>query len=245
MLLLRILPTTLAPSRTRVPSGARAYLAELFGTFLLVFIGPGVLVLASTSPSLSAGEALVVVALAFGLTVGSVIALIGRHSGAHINPAITLANTVAGVSHRREAIPYVVFQLVGALLAGLSLKLVFADGGGSASLGATKLAAGVSVTEGFALEVAGTFVLAAAALTAGAKLSEPWKQGVLVGCTLTVLILLVGPFTGASFNPARSLGPSVFTGYFSDQPLYWFGPLLGGGLAGLVFAALRRGGIIA
>lgn len=233
---------TLPPAATEHFSRyKKAYLAEMLGTFLLVFIGPGSLLLASTIPAISSQEALVLVALVFGSTVAVVIVSLGRHSGAHINPAITLANTVAGMSDRRLMVPYVCFQLAGGLLAGLALRLVFAGASASASLGSTKLAAGVSPLEGLLLEVAGTFVLALAALTAASAISSPLKQAALVGSTLFVLILFLGPLTGASFNPARSIGPSLFSGYLNGQAVYWFGPMIGGGLAGYLFGILRGG----
>lgn len=208
------------------------------GTFLLVLLGPGALVIVSSVQGLSPVEALVLVALAFGATVGMIIVVLGKHSGAHINPAITIASTIAGFSARRQLAPYVAFQVAGALIAGLALRLVFSTD--QSSLGATKLAGGVSPTEGFLLEVGGTFFLALAALTAGSRLSSAWKQAALVGSTLFLLILMIGPLTGASFNPARSLGPSIFSGYLTGQAVYWFGPVIGGALAGYLFSVFWR-----
>lgn len=228
-----------AQGRSRGGYKAEAYLAETVGTYLLVFIGPGSLVLASSVPWLSATDALILVALVFGCTVSSMILLLGKRSGAHINPAITLAHAVAGLSEGKQVLPYVSFQLLGGLLAGLSLSLVFAHSDASASLGATKLAPNVSLPEGFLLESVGTFVLASAALTATSALSSPLKQAALVGGTLIALILLIGPLTGASFNPARSLGPSIFAGYFGAQEIYWLAPMVGGGSAGYLFGVLK------
>lgn len=217
---------------------AKAYLAEMVGTYLLVFIGPGSLILASSMPGLSSTDGLSLVALVFGSTVAAVMVTLGRHSGAHINPAITLANVIAGITGRRLILPYILSQLAGSLLAGLTLRLVFAGWSASASLGATKLAPGVSLPEGFGLEMLGTFVLAFSALTAASRISGPYRQAALVGSTLFLLILVLGPLTGASFNPARSVGPSVFADYFNAQEVYWFAPMVGGGLAGYLFGLI-------
>ena len=215
-------------------------LSEMLGTYILVFLGPGSVVVAHLIPGLSSLEALTLVALVFGCTVTSVMLLLGKRSGAHINPAVSLANTVAGALRMEMFVPYVVFQAVGGLLAGLSLKVVFNTLDSADHLGSTKLAAGVTPIEGIALEALGTFLLAISALSSSSFVHSPVKQGALVGGTLAVLIVIIGPYTGASFNPARSLGPSVFSGYTSGQLVYWVGPLVGAGIAGLIFGALKR-----
>jgi len=99
----------------------------------------------------------------------------------------------------------------------------------------------MTTVEGVSLEIVGTFVLALSALSAGSFLKSPAKQAALVGSTLFVLIMAIGPLTGASFNPARSIGPAMFSGYMTGQLVYWIGPFLGAGLAGLLFGVLRKG----
>jgi MIP family channel proteins len=216
-------------------------LSEMLGTYLLVFIGPASVVAASLIPFFSSIEALVFVALAFGSTVAVIIVILGTHSGALINPAVTIASALAGMFKRELFVPYVVFQVIGGLLAGLSLKIVFGPLDSSTSLGATKLASGISPVEGLSLEIVGTFILAISALSASSFFFDSSiKQGILVGATLFTLILLIGPLTGAGFNPARSFGPSVFSGYFNNQIIYWIGPVIGAGLAGLIFSLVRR-----
>jgi MIP family channel proteins len=225
------------PLQATVPiSGyARRCLSELLGTYILVFVGPASVVLASLVPSISPLEQLTFVAIVFGCTVASIIVFFGRWSGAHVNPAITVASTLAGVHRRELLLPYVSSQVLGGLLAGLSLKLVFSGLAPSAYLGSTRMASGITPAQGLALEIVGTFVLAASALSASFFLESPAKQAALVGCTLFGLIMVIGPLTGASFNPARSLGPALFSGYLSGQLVYWVGPLAGAGLAGLLF----------
>lgn len=212
----------------------------MFGTYLLVLIGPASVVVASLVGFPSPLEALAFVALVFGGVVFSVILLLGKHSGAHINPAITVAHAFAGMFESELFLPYVMFQAAGGLLAGLSLKIVFGSLASTTELGSTKLALGVSPIEGVVLEIAGTFVLAFSALSASSFIRSPVKQALLVGSTLFILIMLIGPLTGASFNPVRTLGPSVFSGYFNDQLVYWLGPLTGAACAGLIFGTLMK-----
>jgi glycerol uptake facilitator-like aquaporin len=212
----------------------------MLGTYLLVFIGPGAIVVASLLLPPSSTVALIFVAAVFGTTVGSVILLLGRRSGAHINPAITVASLFAGAIKRELFIPYILFQVAGGLFAGLSLLLVFRSFQSPASLGSTKLATSINPLEGVALEAAGTFLLATAALSASYFVKSPPRQALLVGGTLFVLIMLIGPLTGASFNPVRSLGPSVFSDYFGGQLIYLVGPILGACTAGLAFSLVKK-----
>ena len=211
----------------------------MLGTYLLVFFGPGSVVVASVL-AIAPDESLVLVAAVFGGTVGFVIVALGRFSGAHINPAITIGGTVAGLFKRELFLPYLLFQMVGGFLAGLSLRLAFGTLATATNLGSTELAAGVSPIEGVVLEAVGTFVLASSALVAASSVKDPRKQAVLVGGTLFVLILFVGPLTGASFNPARSFGPSLFSGHLGGQLVYYVGPVLGATCAGLIFGVLRE-----
>src|SRR5215472_9605608 len=118
--------------------------SELTGAFLLVLIGSGSVVAESLIGFPSAVEGLVFVAFVFGATVASMILLIGKRSGAHINPAISIASVLTGLFRRRLLVPYVVFQVAGGLLAGLTLKLLFGSLAPAADLGSTKLAAGVT-----------------------------------------------------------------------------------------------------
>jgi glycerol uptake facilitator-like aquaporin len=209
-------------------------LAEMLGTYLLVVIGPGSVVAVARS-GFPQTESLLVVALVFGAVVAGVIVLLGPMSGAIINPALTLASAAAGLLRKNLILPYIAFQIAGALAAGFTLAVAFGGIHSAPYLGSTRLAPGISPVQGTAIEIAGTFVLAFAALTASTFLKNRFAQAFLVGSTLFVLIVVIGPLTGASFNPARSLGPSVFAGYFGNQLIYYVGPLTGGLLAGLTF----------
>jgi MIP family channel proteins len=217
-------------------------LSELVGTYFLVLIGPGSIILLSIL-SLSGLEALALVAIAFGGTVALMILVLGRHSGSVINPAITLAVASAKLLKRELIVPYIVFQVGGGILAGLTLRLVFLSPYlDSTHLGSTALATGVNPILGILLEFAGTFVLATSALFASTRIKKARNQALFVGTTLSILILFIGPLTGAGFNPARSLGPSLASGFFSNLYVYFIGPLLGAVSAGFLFGAIKENG---
>ena len=210
-------------------------LSELLGTYLLVLIGPATIAAVSLAQGITPFEALVIIGFAFGATVALVILLFGRISGAHINPAITLAHTIAGKTTLEMFVPYISFQLLGGLLGAYTVKLIFSQFGSSVDLGATKLASGVSVPVGILLETGGTFVLATSGFLASLKIHKKPGEATLIGSTLFVIILALGPLTNASLNPARSLGPALASGYLTNLYVYWIGPLAGGLIAGLVY----------
>ncbi len=207
---------------------------------MLVLIGPGTIAAVSVAQGIAPFEALLIIGFAFGATVGLVILLLGRISGAHINPAITLAHTIAGKMTLEMFLPYISFQVLGGLLGAFTVKLIFSQFGSSADLGVTKLASGVSAPVGILLETGGTFVLAMSGFLASLKIHRKPGEAALIGSTLFVIIFGLGPLTNASLNPARSLGPALATGYFTNLPVYWIGPLAGGFIAGLVHRLFER-----
>ncbi len=182
--------------------------AEFLGTYLLVLFGAGSVIV---SEFIRGVTALVFVACIFGGTVAIVILLLGKHSGAHINPAVTLAHVFAGKTKTELILPYLCFQALGGIIAAFTLRLFFLNQFiMPADLGSTELAVGVTPLYGVLLEALGTFMLCSAALTATFYVRRPIRQAALVGGTLSLLILLIGNLTGASFNPARSIGPALF-----------------------------------
>ena len=197
-----------------MPPLSRALAAELIGTFALVFFGPGAAVVDAQTGALGHAG----VALVFGLTVMVVIASLAPISGAHINPAATLALTLSGRFPRQRALPYILAQLIGAALSAFTLLILF---GLKGNLGVT-LPAG-SLSQAFVLEAVMTFFLLLAALRSGL----PWVVGGVVGLEA----MMGGPITGASMNPARSFGPALASGIWTAHWVYWAAPLLGAGLA--------------
>ena len=207
---------------------------------MLVLIGPGTVAAVSLAQGIASFEALIIIAFAFGATVGVVILLLGGTSGAHINPAITLAHTIAGKTALEMLLPYISFQVLGGLLGAFTVKLIYNPFGSPADLGTTKLASGVNPLVGTVLETAGTFVLAMSGFLASLRVRKKPGEAALIGSTLLVIILALGPLTNASLNPARSLGPALASGYLTNLYVYWIGPLAGGLIAGLVYRFFER-----
>jgi aquaporin NIP len=197
----------------------RRYAAEAIGTFALVALGPGaVMVSASTHAFGHAG-----VALAFGLVIAFVVAATGHLSGAHINPAVTVAFWSVRRFPAREVIPYVVAQCAGATAASFTLRWIL---GPVAALGATVPA--LSLGRAFAVEFGYSALLAFVIM--GVATDERAPAGVApfaLGATVFAGALVTGPLTGGSFNPARSLGPALAGGGWAAHWLYWAAPISG------------------
>jgi aquaporin Z len=211
----------------------KALVAELVGTFALVFIGAG-------AGAIGAGG-LVGVAFAHGLVVVAFAYAYGHISGTHVNPAVTVGVWAAGLMDAGRAVSYIVFQLLGGVLGALALR--FALGGAESGLGDTTLADAaavgqtvVKVTPAMGLFVEGllAFFLVNTVLHTGDAKTE--HAGLAIGLTLVFNILMGGPLTGASFNPARTLGPAIAADVYDDLWVYFAGPALGA----LAAAALWR-----
>lgn len=190
-------------------------LSELLGTYLLVTIGPTSIILASLAPSLGSLESLVLIGFSFGATIAIVMVLLGIHSGGVINPAITIGARLARTLQSRYLIPYISLEILGGLLAGIILR-IFPSTSSLTNPGSTRLSAGIYPILGIVIEASGTFVLTISALVATSYVKSPKLQALLVGSTLFIMILLIGPQTGAGFNPARSLCPALASDYFDN-----------------------------
>jgi aquaporin Z len=199
------------------------FLAELVGTFALVFIGAGV------AAQNAAG--LLGVALAFGLTLAVFVYLFGEISGTHINPAITLALALNGNLDWADAVFYWIAQFLGAIIAAAALLFVF--GSAQNGLGQTVLADGVNWWQGLFIETILTFFLVNSVFFAAVRGFAGKRAGIVIGLTLAFAILFGGPLTGAALNPARALGPAIFAGgnALGEYWIFLVGPLLGACLA--------------
>jgi len=216
----------------------RECISEFLGTYILVLFGVGSIII---SGSVNSAARSVFVAFVFSGTVSLAVLLFGKHSGAHINPAVTLAHVFARKIKNGLMLPYITFQALGAILAALSLRLFFLNQTViPADLGSTELAIGVTPILGIFLETIGTFLLCLTALTATLYVRQPWRQALLVGVTLFTLILLLGQLTGASFNPARTIGPALASGHWNNILVYLIGPLMGASLAAVPFRLKHR-----
>lgn len=216
----------------------KKYLAELVGTFVLTFLGCG----AAVALGCGADTASVVgTAIAFGLAVVAMAYTIGGISGCHINPAITLGCFLSGRMTAKDCGMYMVFQVIGAILAAAVLAgivgTVGADGIITTKTGANACAFGV--TNGLIVEIVLTMIFVLVVLGATAKTNGATNNfaGLAIGLSL-ILIHLVGiHFTGTSVNPARSVGPALFEGgqALSEIWVFIIGPLVGGALAALIW----------
>jgi len=209
--------------------------AEMLGTFMLVFFGTGAVVANTAS-----GGALTLtgIALVFGLVVLALIQALGDVSGAHLNPAVTVGLWIAKRLPASAVAPYVISQCIGALLASLLLHVLFPSDTG---LGATSPGSGLQPVQVLVLETLLTFFLMFVILsvTVGAK-EKGITAGLTIGAVVTLEIIFAGPLTGASMNPARSIGPAIVSGRLEHLWIYLIGPLLGAGMAAFVCGWIRE-----
>ena len=202
----------------------RKLTAEALGTFALVFCGTGAIVINQES-----GGAVthVGVALTFGFVVMAMIYALGGISGAHLNPAVSLAFALAGRFDWKNVLPYIASQIVGALLASFVLRLLFPA---NELLGAT-LPAGTA-TQSFVLEFLLTFFLMLVIINVATGSKEQGMfAGLAIGGTVLLEAMFAGPICGASMNPARSLGPAVVSGHLEHLWVYLTATSLGAACA--------------
>ena len=210
----------------------RHFVAELVGTFALVFIGGGAIVL-SKMPGSNVG--LVEVALAHGIILAVMVTALMRISG-HFNPAVTIAFlTVRRIGPFMAGV-YVLAQLLGAMLGAYALKagtpaafFEAARGGGQA------VSLDITTGQAFMLEAIATFFLVFVIFGTAVDPKAPRVGGFAIGLTIAADILAIGPLTGASMNPARSFGPAIATNIWEGHLIYWIGPIVGGLIAAQVY----------
>ena len=218
-------------------SAFKRYAAELIGTFMLVAIGPGaVMVAASTHAFGQAG-----ISLAFGVVVTLCVACFGHISGAHINPAVTIGFWSVRRFPTRDVVPYILAQWVGAVVASATLAWVLGPVG---NFGATVPL--VSTMRAFVVEGGYTGILGLVIMSVATDArTPPAVAPFAIGATVFAGALVTGPLTGGSFNPARTLGPALVGGVWTSHWLYWAAPVLGMVAAMRVYDALRGAPAIA
>ncbi len=209
--------------------------AEFLGTFCLVFAGTGAIVINDVSGGATTH---VGVALTFGLIVLAMIYTLGDISGAHINPAVTLGFFAARRFPARKVLPYILAQLFGAIVASDSLHALFPQ---HMTLGATEPAG--SVGQSFILEFLLTFILMFVILnvSVGAK-EKGITAGIAIGAVIGLEALFAGPISGASMNPARSLGPAVVTLHLQSLWIYLIAPIFGATIGVVACRCVREPG---
>jgi len=215
-----------------------AAIAEIVGTFILVFGGTAVAVGAILErPTAGAAYDSLTVALAFGVALVAIVAALGHVSGAHVNPAVTLGMAAARRFPWKYAPIYIAAQLGGAVLAALATWLTFGGPARSeASLAATYPAQGVGDLQAFIVEILITFILVFVVVSVATDERAPAATApIAVGFALAVGVFIAGPVTGGAVNPARALGPMLVAGDLTSAWLYILGPIIGGVLAALFY----------
>jgi MIP family channel proteins len=220
---------------------AAAYAAEGIGTFLLVFFICGILSVANAAGGLQLD--LAGLGMLHALILGVLVYALGASSGAHFNPAVTVGMLAIRQIRPRDAAAYIVFQLIGGVLAALLVLLLFHHVGAASNYGATAVHAnvipGASPWLGLIAEFMGTFALMWAVMAMAVNPhAEKAFAGLIIGGALGLAVMIVGPATGAGLNPARWLGPALASGSFPDFWIYIVGPIAGALAAALGYRAL-------
>lgn len=214
-------------------STLRPAIAELTGTFLFVLAGTASAVANAAS---NQGLGQIGVAVAHGLALSILVSATMNISGGHLNPAVTAGMLLVKRIDAKTAGLYVAAQLLGAVLASLVVKGLLPWGAANAVSGGTpQLSAHISLFQGMLLEALFTFVLVSAVFGTAVAIDAPKIGGFGIGLAVLVSALAIGSFTGAALNPARAFGPALVFGEWHAQAAYWLGPLIGSGLAALLW----------
>ena len=213
----------------------RRLLAEFLGSFAWVFVAIGAICAVQLRPGSETEAArLLAVAAAQAGMVAAMVTLLAPVSGAHLNPAVTIAFWVTRRMNTLEALAYWLVQFLGGYAAAAAIKTILPAGiWRPVLLGAPWLATDLLRVQGMLLEGVSTFlvVFVFLALAADASRLNP-GQGLATGLAVGAAVLVAIPYTGAALNPARALGPAVASGFWAAHGVFWVGPLAGGGLAG-------------
>lgn len=236
----------------------KKFVAELLGTFLLVFFGAGAVVITlmlvsgGTTPNLfNIGLSMadwLGINIVFGISISVGIYAFARISGAHFNPAITIALWSIRKFPTRDVAPYIIAQLIGATLASLIFALCIGPQAVALKLGATVPFYGIGYFNAMLVEAVGTFLLMLAVMaTAVDKKATPGFAGLIIGLSVTASLTLISNITGGSINPARTFGPylgdtllggPILWNYF---PIYVIGPIVGAIIAAVVYNYVNSG----
>lgn len=224
------------------------FVAEAIGTFFLCFVGAGVICLA-TYKGFAPGVDLLAIAIAHGIALSVAVSATMNISGGHVNPAVTVAMLVTRRISLPEAIGYIIAQLIGATVAGAFVLMIFkgmAVGDKqvvfAAGLGTPAYGDPVSMGQAILIEACLTFLLLVAVFGTAVDPRAPKIGGFGIGLTICADILVGGPLTGASMNPARTFGPGIVAAmsgnlevFWSQQIVYWVGPILGAVAAAVIY----------
>ena len=199
----------------------KKYWAEFLGTYILVFVGCGAIIINSVTDGTVSHLG---IGLSFGLVVMAMVYAIGDISGAHINPAVTIAFAVAKRLEKKQIFPYVSFQILGAIFASITLYFMFP---GAITMGET-LPLNDNWLRSFFLEFILTFILMFVILNVSTGAKEKGITAALaIGGVVAFAAIFAGPISGASMNPARSIGPAIFSGNLLHLWIYIVATILG------------------
>ncbi|HJM88721.1 MAG TPA: aquaporin [Dehalococcoidia bacterium] len=202
--------------------------AEAVGTFALIFIGAGSIIMS--------GGDIVAVAFAHGLVIATMVSAMGHVSGGLFNPALTLGLWATRRMGHADTASYIVVQLAGAAIAGFALLALFPEVRVDAvALGTPALGAGTTVLQAIVIEAILTAFLMVAVFGTAVDSRGPNIGGLGIGLVITMDIFAGGPLTGAAMNPARTFGPALAQGFWTDHAVYWIGPIIGAVLAALFY----------
>ncbi|XP_078515249.1 aquaporin-5-like [Lissotriton helveticus] len=209
----------------------RAFLGELLGTLVFVFCGLGSALLWSSEP-----PSVLQISLTFGLGIGTLVQAVGHVSGAHLNPAVTLAFLLGSRISLLRAVVYIVGQMLGAV-AGAALLHAVTPSEAYGTFGVNRLNNGTSSAQAVGIELVLTLqlVLCVLATTDCRRAGNVGSPALSIGLSVTLGHLLGIYYTGCSMNPARSFGPSLITGNFPVHWIFWIGPILGGTVAVFIY----------
>lgn len=210
----------------------RRSVAELAGTYALVTAGCGAIMINATSGALTH----VGVALTFGLIIMVMIASVGHISGAHFNPAVTIAFALIRQFPWREVLVYVGAQVLGAVMGAVTLRLLF---GPIADLGSTVPAGTAAQSLGLEILLSAVLMTVIVSVATDSR-AAGHLAAVAIGATITLDALWGGPVSGASMNPARSFGPALIAGLWRDQWVYYVGPVVGAAIGAALYQFLRK-----
>ena len=217
------------------PDCRREAIAEFLGTFILVFAGTGAVMVNKTS---SGSVTHLGISFVFGAVVTAMIYALGHISGAHFNPAVTLGFWASGFFPKYKVLPYVLGQCAGAIAASQVLLITLGE---VANLGATIPLNG-NWLQSLILETVLTFILMFVILGSGLdRRAHIGFAGIAIGLTVGLEAAFMGPITGASMNPARSLGPALVGGIWEHHWVYWVAPIWGAQLAVAIYRELSNG----
>ncbi|KZX12012.1 aquaporin Z 2 [Methanobrevibacter curvatus] len=237
---------------------SRKLIAEFVGTFMLVLMGTGsaigaALIVHQYIPSGAIGALggfteWLAVSWGFGITAAVVIYAIGKISGGHINPAVTIGLLVTKNISLKDGIAYIIVQFIGAIVASLSLFIIFGDPGVIIGhLGANAPAAGVSSIQAIFAEAIGTFLLVLVVMgVAVDKKADSGVYGIAIGLAIGISLTFLGPLTGGCINPARGFSPMLIAylaggpNLLGTYPIFLIGPIVGGIVAALLYSYIGK-----